>query len=138
MTKLREIYEAISEMKVGDVKARNLDKLKLQVRKTPVRMLLPDFTGDQEFVAIGTLTNTTWSIRDLCLWQPRKAGTGIEQCANDMLAYIELYGAAIRTMRSPVPGSTIVGVSYQMGSVPFAGNEYWAVNIVLEIEELAQ
>lgn len=135
---IRGIYTAISEMVVGDVKARNLDKIKLQVRKCPVRLLLPCTEGDQGFVAIGTLSRTIWRIRDLCLWQPLKAGTGIEQCANDMVAYIELYGAAIRAMRNPTAESNILSVTYQLGPVPWAKSDYWAIDIILEVEEHLQ
>lgn len=137
---IRDIYESISEMKVAKVKARNLEEIKIQVRASdcPIRMLLPSTRGEQEFTAIGTLTMTKWFIRDLCLWQPVTEGTGIEQCANDMVGFMELYSAGIRAMRNPTPESVIVSVSYQLGPVPWATTDYWAVDIVLVVEEHLQ
>lgn len=137
---IRAIYTAIAEMAVGDVHARDLSEIKLQVRAEdcPVRMLLPCTEGEQGFVAIGTLSNTSWRIRDLCLWQPLKAGSGIEQCANEMIAFVEIYGAAVRAMRNPTPESHIVSVSYRLGPVPWATTDYWAVDIILVVEEILQ
>jgi len=137
---IRTIYENISEMAIADVKARNLEEIKLQVRASdcPIRMLLPSTKGEQGFVAIGTLSATTWYVRDLCLWQPLVAGTGIEQCANEMLGYIELYAAAIRAMRNPTSESHIVSVTFQLGPVLWVQTDYWAVDVQLEIEEFLQ
>lgn len=134
---LRDVYQAISNMQTGDVKCRNLDEIQLQVKATdcPIRLLLPSTEGEQEFFGIGTLTKVTWKIRDLCLWQPILAGTGIEQCAGDMLAFIELYGAAIRALRNPVTGATIVGVSYKITPIAWATTDFWAVDTNLTVEE---
>lgn len=134
---IRDLYTTISEMAVGDVKARDLYDIKLIVRSEdcPLRLLLPSTTGEQGFVAIGTLTKTVWSIRDLCLWQPVNAGTGIEQCAADMVAYIELYAAAVRLLRNPGPGANIAGVSFTLGPVDWGTVKYWAIDATLEIEE---
>ena len=137
---LQDIYWKLSEMPVGDVKARNLDEIKLQVRAVdlPLRMLLPSTEGEQGFISIGTLTRTTWRIRDLCLWQPVVEGTGIEQCAGDMLAYIQLYAAGIRAMRNPTPESTIMTVTFTLGPVAWATSDFWAVDTILEVEEYLQ
>lgn len=137
---IRDIYTKIAETAIGTVQARDLDEIKLTVRAAdcPMRLLLPSTQGSQGFVAIGTLSNTHWFVRDLCLWQPIIEGTGIEQCANDMLAYIELYAAAIRAMRNPTPQSNIVNVEYQLGPVAWANIDFWAIDISLEIEEILQ
>jgi hypothetical protein len=137
---IRALYTRISELAVGAVQARDLDEIKLAVRAEdcPLRLLLPSTTGDQGFVAIGTLSNTEWAIRDLCLWQPIVAGSGIEQCANDLLAYIELYAAAIRAMRSPGPGASVESVSFKLGPVLWGVVTYWAVDVQLLINELLQ
>lgn len=140
MSGIRSIYYAISEMAVGDVVARNLDEIKLSVRATdcPLRLLLPATEGEQAFIAIGTLSKTVWRIRDLCLWQPVVEGTGIEQCANEMLAYVELYAAGIRAMRNPTPESNIVSVSFQILPIKWATSDFWAVDITVEVEEFLQ
>lgn len=134
---LRDIYSAVSEMAVGDVVARNLDELKLQVRggDCPVRLLLPATEGELEFFGIGQLTRVSWRIRDLCLWQPIVAGTGVEQCAGDMLAYIELYSSAVRSLRNPTAGSAITGVSYKISPIAWATADFWSVDITLTVEE---
>lgn len=134
---LRSLYYAISEMAVGDVGCRNLDEIKLEVRATdcPMRLLLPSTEGMMGFIAIGTLTKTPWRIRDLCLWQPITAGSGIEQCANEMVTYIELYAAAIRKMREPVPGTNLISATFKLGPVPWALTDFWAVDVLLEVEE---
>jgi hypothetical protein len=134
---IRDIYAVISEMAVGDVQARNLPEIKLTVRidDCPLRLLLPNTQGETAFVAIGTMTKTIWTIRDLCLWQPVMGGAGIEQCADEMLAYVELYLAAIKTIRNPVPGATIVSVTLQLGPVAWATEDYWAVDTTILVEE---
>jgi hypothetical protein len=134
---LRDIYFAVSEMAVGDVEARNLDELKLQVKMDdcPVRLLLPATEGDLEFFGLGSLTRVTWRIRDLCLWQPVVAGTGIEQCADDILAYIELYSSAVRALRNPSAGSAVTGVTYKIVVVPWGTTDFWAIDIILTVEE---
>lgn len=134
---IRDVYYAISEMAVGDVPARNVEGIKLAVRATdcPVRLLLPSTEGNAGFMGIGTLTRTTWLIRDLCLWQPLIAGSGVEQCANDMLGYIELYQAAIRQLRNPTPGSYITSVSHVLGPVAWATSDFWAIDTTIEVEE---
>jgi hypothetical protein len=98
-------------------------------------MLLPATEGEQGFIGIGQLTRITWRIRDLCLWQPIQSGTGIEQCADEMLAYLELYSAAIRALRNPTAGSSITNVVYTMSPVPWADGDFWAIDIILEVEE---
>jgi len=134
---LRDIYFAVSEMDVGDVEARNLDELKLQVKMDdcPMRLLLPATEGDLEFFGIGSLTRVTWRIRDLCLWQPIIAGTGLEQCADEMLAYIELYSSAVRALRNPTAGTAITGVSYKISPIQWGTTDFWSIDIVLQVEE---
>ena len=134
---LRDIYAALSEMAVGDVPCRNLDEIKLDVSPAdcPTRLLLPSTEGEMGFVGLGPTSRVAWRVRDLCLWQPVMAGTGIQQCADDMLGYLELYQAAVRALRNPTSGSSIVGVTYQMGPVAWADSDFWAIDIILEVEE---
>lgn len=134
---LRDIYFQLSEMAVGGVVARNLDEIKLQVRADdcPMRLLLPATEGDLAFMGIGALTKANWRIRDLCLWQPIVAGSGIEQCANEMLAYIEMYGTGIRALRNITAGGHIVSVTYKMAPIPWGATDFWSVDITVEVEE---
>jgi len=138
MSAVKEIYREISNMKLKGVKARNIDKIKLAVRKSdlPIRMLIPSTEGDLEFVGIGTLNNITWVIRDLCLWVPLSAGSGVEQYADSMIEYIQLYVMALKSLRNPTAQSNITGVAFEMGPVPWADKDYWAVNVTLTVEEI--
>jgi len=137
MTGVRDIYAALSEMAVGDVVCRNLDEIKLEVAPAdcPIRLLLPSTEGEMNFVGIGPTSRVAWRIRDLCLWQPMRAGTGIEQCGDDMLAYLELYQAGVRALRNPTTGSSITNVVYTMSPVAWANSDFWAIDIILEVEE---
>ena len=134
---LRDICAAIAETPIADITARNLDELTLQVRADdcPIRLLLPSTSGDSAFVGIGATGRTIWTIRDLCLWQPIIEGTGIEQCGNDMMAYMELYVTAFRALRNPTAGSALTSFVVQMGPVPWANGDFWAVDATLTVEE---
>jgi hypothetical protein len=134
---IRDIYLALAQMQVGDVPCRNLDEIKLQiqVQDTPVRLLLPSTEGELGFRGIGSGTTIAWRIRDLCLWQPIQSGTGIEQCADEMLAYLELYSQALRNLRVPTTQSSITNVVYTMSPVAWASGDFWAIDIILEVEE---
>ncbi len=134
---IRDIYSVIAELPIGDVNCRSIDQLELLVQASdcPVRIMLPATAGDMGFIAIGVMSKMTWTIRDLCLWQPVIEGSGVEQCANEMLGYIEQYSAALRGLRAPTVGSNLVSVTFQIGPVPWADTDYWAVDTVLTVEE---
>ena len=121
MSNILDIYESISKMKVGSVKSRNVDKIKLAVPKgsLPMRMLLPSTSGEMEFIAIGNLQRMSWAIRDLCLFAPLTKGSGVHQYSKAMVDYISLYLAQIKTNRNPGTNSNIVGVEVQMGPIPW-------------------
>ena len=133
-----DIYREISKMRVGKVKARNIDKIRLVIKDKdlPCRMLIPSTTGDLSFVGIGTLNNIQWVIRDLCLWAPLTAGKGIEQYASSLVDYLKLYIARVKALRNPTNQSVISGVSFAMGPVPWGEKDYWAVDIQLTVEEI--
>ena len=132
------IYKAIANFKISNVKSRNISKIKLIVKDAdlPCRMLLPSTSGELSFVGIGSLNNITWVIRDLCLWAPLTAGSGIEQFADSMVGYIRLYVAAIKAHRNPTNQSNITGIAFQMGPVPWAESDYWAIDVTLTVEEI--
>ena len=138
MSNIQDIYTSIANMKVGSVKARNINKVKLAVRNTdlPMRLLLPSTSAEGDFIMIGNLQNVGWAIRDLCLWAPLSAGKGVEQFAESMLDYISLYIAQVKENRNPATNATIVGVEAQMGPVPWGETDYWAVDITVTVEEI--
>ena len=138
MSAISEIYDAIGDIDIAGVSVRGIDEVKLAVRQDdlPVRMILPSTEGNLEFIAIGTLNKLTWVIRDLCLWAPLSAGSGVAQYSEDMVAYIASYIAEIKLIRNPTSFSNITGVAFQMGPVPWANGDYWSVDITLTIDEI--
>lgn len=138
MSAIGDIYLAISKMKVAGAKCRNIDKIRLAIaaRDLPIRMLLPETTGDLSYIAIGTLNNIEWVIRDLCLWAPLTAGKGIEKYANSMVIYLKEYIAALKLLRNPSGQSVIESVSFKIGVVPWGEAEYWCIDIQLTVEEI--
>lgn len=138
MSDILDIYKSIASMKVGSIKSRNVDKVKLTVRDgdLPLRMLLPATTGEGDFVAIGNLQNMGWAIRDLCLFAPVTKGAGVHQYSKAMVDYLDLYLAEIKSNRNPTSQSTIVGFEVQMIPVLWAEKTYWAVDITLTVEEI--
>ena len=135
---IESIYLKLSKTKIGNARARNIDKVKLKVtrRDLPMRMLLPSTTGDLTFVSFGTLNSVDWVIRDLCLWAPLVSGTGVEKHVGSMVTYIKDYIAKLKTMRNPSAQSEIVGVAFAMGPVPWADEDYWAIDTTLTIREI--
>ena len=134
---IEEIYLALSKAKIGNAKARNIDKVKVKVtrRDLPCRMLLPSTAGDLVFVGFGPLNSIDWVIRDLCLWAPITQG-GIEKHAGSMTTYIKDYVAKIKTMRNPTAQSVIVGAAFAMGPTPWGDEDYWAIDTTLTIREI--
>jgi hypothetical protein len=138
MSEILNVYQSIASMKVGKVKARNIDQINLTFRDSslPLRMLLPSTAGDGSFVMIGTLQKMGWAIRDLCLFAPLTQGSGVQQFAKAMVDYLDLYVQAVKANRNPAANCTIVGWEVQMGPVPWAEKDYWAVDITLTVEEI--
>ena len=138
MSNILDIYKSIANMKVGSVKSRNIDKVKLAVTKgqLPMRMLLPSTSGEMEFIAIGSLQKMNWAIRDLCLFAPLTKGSGVQQFSKAMVDYLDLYMVEIKSNRNPGTNSNIIGVEVQMGPIPWGAEDYWAVDITLTVEEI--
>ena len=138
MSKISEIYDAIAGISLTGVAVRNIDEIELTIIQDdlPCRMLIPSTSGEGEFIAIGKTTRLTWTIRDLCLWTPLSAGTGVGDSSEDMVAYIDEYIAAIIAMRNPTAQSHFVHYEYQMGPVPWGDSNYWAIDFILTVEEI--
>ena len=138
MSEILNIYKSISKMKVGDIKARNIDKVKLTIRDSslPLRLLLPATSGDMDFIAMGNLQNVGWTIRDLCLFAPLTKGKGVEAYSEAMVDYLSLYMEQIKDNRNPTNLSNIVGVEGSMAPVLWAEKTYWAIDITLTVEEI--
>jgi len=69
MSDILNIYASIAGMDITGVNIRDIGDIKLAVTQggLPMRMLLPSTQGDMSFIAIGSLQDLTWVIRDLCL-----------------------------------------------------------------------
>jgi len=136
---LSAIYDSIADnITVAGVGVRNLDEIKLAIRNAdlPCRMLLPSTEGDFNFIGIGSLNSMTWTIRELVLWAPLSAGMGLKEYASDMISFIELYITELKELRNPTSQSDITGAAFTMGPIPWAENDYWAIDIVLTINEI--
>ena len=138
MSEILNIYKSIANMKVGSIKSRDIDKVKLAIKDSdlPLRMLLPSTQGEMEFIALGDLQNMDWVIRDLCLFAPLTKGSGIQQFSKAMVDYLSLYLVQIKGNRNPTAYSNIVGVAVKMIPVLWAEKTYWAVDIILTVEEI--
>jgi len=138
MSAILDIYKSIANMKVGSVKSRDINKVKLTIRDgdLPIRMLLPSTEGEMTFIAIGTLQRMGWAIRDLCLFAPVTKGSGIKQFSKAMVDYLSLYIAQVKANRNPTSQSNIVGVEVQMAPALWGEKTYWAVDITLTVEEI--
>jgi len=138
-SKISDIYLAISKMKVGKVKCRNIDKIKLAIRDRdlPRRFLLPSTEGDLNFVALGASPiNIEWTIRDLVLWAPITKGAGIEKFAQSMVEFEMLYIKRLQENMNPTTQSVITSVTWRQGPVPWADKDYWAIDYSLKVEEI--
>jgi len=137
MSNILEIYTSISDMTISSIEARNIDKINLTVTDgaLPVRLLLPETSGELSFVGLGALSNMNWVIRDLCLYAPISAGSGIEQFAEGMVNYISLYIDEIKANRCVSGYGTILSMEAVMGPIEWATKNYWAIDITLVIKE---
>jgi hypothetical protein len=138
MSEILDIYKSIANMKVGSIKSRNIDKVKLTIRDSdlPLRMLLPATEGEMAFVALGNLQRMGWALRDLCLFAPLTKGSGVQQYSKAMVDYLSLYMEQIKENRNPTTTSNILGVEVQMVPVLWGEKTYWAVDITLTVEEI--
>jgi len=138
MSGILDIYKSISNMKVGSVKSRNIDKVKLAIKtgELPLRLLLPSTSGDMDFIAIGDLQGIAWTVRDLCLFAPVTKGKGIEYFSKGMVEYLSLYMAQLKANRNPTNTSVVIGAEGVMQPIQWAEETYWAVDITLTIKEI--
>ena len=136
MSAILDIYNSLANMEVGDVPCRDIDEVKLNFRKVPLRMLMPSTEGDMAFIAIGDLQGITWAIKDLCVFASVTKGEGIEAYSKAMVEYISLYMEQIKANRSPTAQSCIEGVQVQMGPIAWGEKHYWAVDITLAVREI--
>lgn len=137
-TAIEAIYLALQKFDLGKVRCRGLDDVKLDVniKELPLRMLLPNTSGEQSFaVAIGSLSEVTWAVTDLCLWAPLSSG-GRRKYAGPMIRYCKAYLDQVRQTRNPTNLSEIVGVTFDVGPQPWADGDYWAVETQLAIREV--
>ena len=138
-SKISDIYLALSKMEVGKVKCRNINKIKLQIRERdlPCRFLLPSTEGDLNFVALGASPiNIQWLIRDLVLWAPIGAGSGIEKHAKSMVDFEMLYIKQLQENLNPTSQSVITNITWAQGPVPWADKDYWAIDYKLTVVEI--
>jgi hypothetical protein len=138
-----EIYLALEKAEIGKagrkkITCRGLDDVSLKVSKgeLPLRMLLPNTEGEHEFaMAIGSLSDMTWAITDLCLWAPLDAG-GRRKFVAPMVRYVKAYVDWLKSHRNPTNLSEVVGFTANIGPQPWADGDYWGVEIQLAVREV--
>lgn len=133
------VYDTLAGWSITNIKVtRDIDEVKLDIKQgdLPMRILLPSTEGELGFIDIGKLTNIQWQIRDLCLWAPLSAGAGIEQYASDIVTYVKDYIDNVKNNRSPANNTNIVGMSVRISPVPWGENDYWSIDILLQVEEI--
>ena len=138
-SQIHAIYLALSKMKVGKVKCRNIDKIKLEIRDKdlPCRFLLPSTEGALNFVALGkSPMNISWTIRDLCLWAPVSKGSGIEKFSAAMLDYEMLYIRLLKENFNPTNQSVVTSFSWRQSPIPWGAKDYWGIDYTLTVEEI--
>jgi hypothetical protein len=139
MSNIASVYTAIAAYApTGVTTTRNITAVQLTVANAdlPCRLLLPAIQGEMEFVNMGNLQKQVWTIRDLCLWAKLGSGSGVEQYTSAMSTYIGSYLSKVKAGRNPATNCTITKVETQMGPIPWAEDDYWAVDITLTVEEM--
>lgn len=138
---IEDIYLALANLQLGGIKSRNLPEVSLLVEQgdLPLRLLLPSTLGEQTFRLVGSVQKIVWTIRDLCLWAPASAGSGIEQHAAAMQAYITAYFAAIKAFYGGgvTSQSHITQARFQVGAVVWNEVSHWAIDGSITVEEIA-
>lgn len=138
-SQIKAIYLAISKMKLGKVKCRNINKIRLAVKDKdlPCRFLIPATEGDLNFVALGASpVNVQWVIRDLLLWAPVSKGKGIEAYALAMLEHEMLYIKRLQENLNPTSQSVITNVSWRQSPIPWGAKDYFGIDYTLTVREI--
>ena len=112
----------------------------------PVRLLLPTLRRGNSaafrFLAYGhTSAAITWTVTDLMLWTPVNQTSGLRDVALDLVKYSKAYVEMIIDLDLS-PNKAVQLVDLQTAIDVFqwpdlAGREYWGVESILTIEELA-
>lgn len=150
MSNISSIYSSIAgfQVSVGSVTptVRNINQLRTKVNSAdaPIRLLLPvsptTEASDFGFIALGKLANVTWKVTDLLLWKPVAQGSGIAECAEDLMTYTAAYMEAIRSNRVVASQAHITGANFKPGVYYWPDNEsgvpYYGVAVVLNVEEI--
>jgi hypothetical protein len=114
--------------------------------RLPTRLLMPlgTFAGaggarDSRFVTLNSITNTTWTIRDLCLWQAVGQGIGYKTIVPVLVEYAGKYLDAVRASRQMTHTAYIQRVDVQPTVVEWpeqSGRFFYAIDATLEVAEL--
>lgn len=113
--------------------------------KTPCRVLLPlgrDGSGGRSstFIALNTLTETTWQLTDLFLWRPVAQGLSLANVGGDLLKYATAYREIVRGLRVPAKNFVVEQLDFEANvwTWPMNGNtDYFGVACTLTIKEYA-
>jgi hypothetical protein len=115
----------------------------------PARLLFPmaSFGGfgsagqaTMRWVTLNSITQVTWLIRDLCLWQPTGQGVGFRTIAPTLMKYAGLYLDKMTANRELTIQSYIAqdGLIIQPGVIEFpdqSGRQFFGINAQLTVIE---
>ena len=114
--------------------------------RLPTRVLMPvgSFAGgggarNQRFVTLDSITNVTWTIRDLCLWRLVGRGIGYKTIMPILVEYAGLYTDAVRAERQMTHGAYIQAANVQPTVLEWpdgSGRMFYAIDATIDVAEL--
>lgn len=149
MSQIQNIINAVGAIEVSTTSKTpitfDLTNARDSVRTTPARVVFPMQTGDNEgrdmsFVTLGTLVTIEWTLADLMLYSPVKAGTTLQSALPELVTYVGNYIATIKTQHKlGLSHVTVTSVDYEWNQFIFpenSKNEYYGVLMMLKIKEI--
>jgi hypothetical protein len=113
--------------------------------RLPTRLLLPlgAFSGggarDMRYVTLDSITNVTWTIRDLCLWRTVGQGTGYRSIMPTIVEYAGKYLDQLRANRQMTHTAYIQRANVTPTIVEWpeqSGRYFYAIDATIEVAEL--
>lgn len=103
---------------------------------TRIITIIPDLSGDTNFVGIGTTVTVRWTILDRLWLKPVAAGRGIKDESHHVVAYAAAYANAVKSKRAPSGQSHFAGMTFSSGIQTWGETEWFCVDIYLTVEEV--
>ena len=91
------------------------------------------------FVTLDSITNVTWTIRDLCLWQAVGRGIGYKTVMPTLVEYAGKYLDQLRANRQMTHTAYITGANVYPTVVEWpeqSGRLFYAIDATVDVAEL--